>query len=90
MPEETPKRTLMTHDANDWWNLPKTRQEERNPEREGPLGDPIFKQAWDFITYAGVSHASVRGYLFIAVILSIFTFLEWHTWKLSKNKMEFK
>lgn len=68
---------MLTHDGKGWWNLPKTRQEEANPQREGPISDPIFKQIWDFVTYAGTSHASVRGYLVIAAILSVFTFLEW-------------
>lgn len=77
MPEDNQTKKLMTHDGKGWWNLPKTHQEERNPQREGPIGDPWFKQAWDFVTYAGVSHASVRGYLVIAAVLSVFTFLEW-------------
>ncbi len=77
MPEDNQTKKLLTHDGNGWWDLPRTHQEQKDPPREGPIGDPWFKQAWDFVTYAGVSHASVRGYLFIAVILSIFTFLEW-------------
>lgn len=76
MPEDNQPKNLLTHDGNGWWNLPKTHQEMPNPEREGPIGDPWFKQAWDFLTYAGVSHASVRGYIVIAIILAIFTFLE--------------
>ncbi len=68
---------MLTHDGKGWWNLPKTHQEEKNPKGEGPLGDPWFKQAWDFVTYAGVSHASVRGYLVVAIVLSILTYLEW-------------
>lgn len=77
MTEDNPTKKMLTHDGNGWWDLPKTHQEEKNPQGEGPIGDPWFKQAWDFVTYAGVSHASVRGYLFIAVILSIITFFEW-------------
>ncbi len=77
MADENQKQSMLTHDGKGWWNLPKTHQEDPDPQREGPIGDPWFKQAWDFLTYAGVSHASVRGYLVIAVILSIFTFLEW-------------
>lgn len=77
MPEDNSPKKLLTHDGNGWWNLPKTHQEEPNPQREGPIGDPLFKQIWDFVTYAGVSHASVRGYLVIAAILSVFTLLEW-------------
>lgn len=76
MPEDSSERKLLTHQGKGWWNLPRTAQEEPNPEREGPIGDPWFKQAWDFLTYAGVSHASVRGYIVIAAVLSVFTFLE--------------
>lgn len=77
MPEERKPGNLVTHDGNSWWNLPKTPQEQPNPPYEGPVGGPWGRQVLDWITYAGVSHASVRGYLVIAVILSIFTFLEW-------------
>lgn len=77
MQEDNQTGKLLSHDGKGWWNLPKTHQEEVNPQGEGPIGDPWFKQAWDFVTYAGVSHASVRGYLVVAVVLSIFTFLEW-------------
>ncbi len=77
MPEDNTTNKLLTHDGKGWWNLPKTHQEEKDPQGEGPIGDPWFKQAWDFVTYAGVSHASVRGYLVVAAVLSVFTFLEW-------------
>lgn len=77
MAEDKTNKNLLTHDGNGWWNLPKTHQEEPNPQGEGPIGDPWFKQTWDFITYAGVSHASVRGYLVVAAVLSVFTYLEW-------------
>ncbi len=77
MPEESKSRNLVTHDGNTWWNLPKTPQEEPNPPYEGPVGGPWGRQVLDWVTYAGVSHASVRGYLVIAAILSIFTFMEW-------------
>lgn len=77
MTEDNSQNELLTHQGKGWWNLPRTHQEEKDPQGEGPLGDPWFKQTWDFLTYAGVSHASVRGYLVVAVILSIFTFLEW-------------
>ncbi|MDA0232112.1 MAG: cytochrome C oxidase subunit IV family protein [Chloroflexi bacterium] len=77
MPEESKPSSFTTHDGKGWWNLPKTAQEQPNPPYEGPVGGPWLRQVMDWVTYAGVSHASVRGYLVIAVILSIFTFLEW-------------
>ncbi len=77
MPEDNAPKKLLTHQGKGWWNLPQTPQQQENPPFEGPVGGPWLRQVWDFVTYAGVSHASVRGYLIIAVILSIFTFLEW-------------
>lgn len=77
MPEENKIKELLTHDGKGWWNLPKTPQQEPEPDYEGPIGGPWFKQFWDWITYAGRSHATVRAYLVIAAILSVFTFLEW-------------
>ena len=77
MPEDNNDNSMLTHDGKGWWNLPKTPQEEENPPYEGPIGGPWLRQTWDFLTYAGVSHASVRGYLVIAAILSVLTFLEW-------------
>lgn len=76
MPEDTKSNSLTTHEGKGWWNLPKTPQEDPDPPYEGPVGGPWLRQFWDWITYAGVSHASVRGYLFIAAILSVITFLE--------------
>jgi cytochrome c oxidase subunit 4 len=77
MAEEKKSSELLNHDGNGWWNLPKTPQEEPNPPYEGPIGGPWLRQVFDWVTYAGVSHASVRGYLVIAALLSVFTFLEW-------------
>lgn len=77
MPEENKIKELLTFDGNTWWKLPKTPQQEPEPEYEGPIGGPWFKQLWDWVTYAGRSHASVRAYLVIAAILSVLTFLEW-------------
>lgn len=77
MAEENTGKKLLTHQGKGWWNLPSTPHEKPDPPYEGPVGGPWLKQVWDFITYAGASHASVRGYLVVAVILSIFTFLEW-------------
>jgi cytochrome c oxidase subunit IV len=77
MPEERKPSGITTHDANTWWNLPKTPQEEPNPPYEGPVGGPWLRDIYNWVTYAGVSHASVRGYLVIAAILSVITFLEY-------------
>lgn len=76
MPEDNSSKKLLTHDGKGWWNLPETPQQEEDPPYEGPVGGPWLKQVWDFVTYAGVSHASVRGYLVVAIVLSILTFLE--------------
>lgn len=82
MPEENSTNKMLTHEGKGWWNLPKTPQEETDPPYEGPVGGPWLRQAWDFVTYAGVSHASVRGYLVIAIILSILTFLEFRLFEI--------
>lgn len=75
--EQLEKNELLTHQGKGWWNLPKTPQQEPDPPYEGPVGGPWLRQTWDWITYAGKSHASVRAYLWIAVVLSIITFLEY-------------
>lgn len=67
---------LLHHDGNGWWNLPRTPQEQPDPPFDGPVGGPWLRQTWDWVTYAGRSHASVRAYLWIAAILSVITFLE--------------
>ena len=77
MAEERKIKDLLTYEGQGWWNLPKTPQQEPDPPYEGPIGGPWFEQVWDWVTYAGRSHASVRFYLIIAAILSVATFLEW-------------
>ena len=71
------KNDLLRHEGKGWWNLPHTPQEKPNPPYEGPVGGPWLRQTWDWVTYAGRSHASVRAYLWIAAILSVITFLEY-------------
>jgi cytochrome c oxidase subunit 4 len=77
MAEENKIKEALTYEGTGWWNLPKTPQQEPDPKFEGPIGGPWFKQFMDWLTYAGHSHASVRFYLVIAAILTVFTFLEY-------------
>ena len=76
MAEERKIKDLLTYEGPGWWNLPKTPQEEPEPKYEGPIGGPWFKQMWDWMTYAGRSHASVRLYLVVAIVLSVVTYVE--------------
>jgi cytochrome c oxidase subunit 4 len=77
MADDNKIKELLTHDGRGWWNLPETDQQRPQPPREGPIGDPWFREFWSWFTYAGRSHATVRFYLVVAAILSVFTFLEW-------------
>ena len=69
---------LLYHDAQDWWELPRTQWQEPNPQMEGPFGDGIgpIKKMWEIMTAANLHHGTPGFYVLIGVILSIITIVE--------------
>lgn len=69
---------LLYHDAQDWWDLPRTQWQEPNPQMEGPFGDGIIpiKKAWEIMTASNLHHGTPAFYVVVGVILSIITIVE--------------
>lgn len=70
-------KTALTHQGKGWWNLPSTQQDQPTPQYEGPIGGPWLRDFFNWVTYAGKSHANPRFYLVIATILTVVTYLEY-------------
>jgi len=67
---------LSGHDGNSWWNLPKNRSNELNPQFEGPIGGAWFGNLWRTLTHGGVAHAGPGFYWLVGFVLAVITIVE--------------